>query len=208
MNTAVVRTKVVEPNEAEALSAVAVASAQLAAALEALRMARCEPENEPCPRCEDPEKPADDCYRCKGTGRIKKTFPWVVTNVRWEEGEILKPSLFDRGVKWVAVRPCDKELLGKTFLGVLLGDMALSTSVSLEGDGTLMVRRSMYNPAMYVPDLNRVVFGCGSWWAAINSPEGLHQITDADIQDVWYVKALKELSSDNGDPSASDAAPV
>jgi hypothetical protein len=36
--------------------------------------------------------------------------------------------------------------------------------------------------------------GYESWWGQINSPEELKAITDVDIQNVWYVKALKEMA--------------
>lgn len=50
------------------------------------------------------------------------------------------------------------------------------------------------NPAIFVPDLNRVVWGMESWWGPIESKEKLHQITDEDISNVWYVKAAKEFN--------------
>lgn len=51
----------------------------------------------------------------------------------------------------------------------------------------------MHNPAMYVPGLNDIVFGAGSWWRQIKSPEGLAEISDKDIDSVWYMRALKDL---------------
>ena len=51
------------------------------------------------------------------------------------------------------------------------------------------------NPAIFIPSLNKIVWGYGSWWGEIASAEKLHQITDSDIQNVWYVRALKQLQS-------------
>ena len=97
---------------------------------------------------------------------------------------------------WVAVRPCDDASKGKTFLGVYLGEFALSQGCSFSrATGILGVYMGMHNPAIYVPELRRIVFGCGSWWGVIEGPEGLRQISDADIGDVWYVRALKDLST-------------
>lgn len=41
-----------------------------------------------------------------------------------------------------------------------------------------------------------------SWWALIKGPEHLKEITDGDIQSVWYVQALKamtEAESEHGE---------
>jgi hypothetical protein len=59
--------------------------------------------------------------------------------------------------------------------------------------GVLEVGLAMHNPAIWVPDLKRIVFGMESWWGVIDNPDDLKQITDADIQNVWYVKALQGL---------------
>jgi hypothetical protein len=94
---------------------------------------------------------------------------------------------------WVSVRPCGEEYGGKTYLGIYLGDLAVNPVIFLKEDQTLEVMMHQ-NPAMYVPDLKEVIWGMGSWWGRIDSPEGLRKITDADIENIWYVKALKELS--------------
>lgn len=95
---------------------------------------------------------------------------------------------------FVAVRPCSKEYSNKTFLGVYLGEAALSQGIKLE-DGKLKTNLSHYNPAIFVPDLNEIIYGCGSWWGKIESAEDLKQISDTDINNVWYVKALKNLNT-------------
>jgi hypothetical protein len=55
----------------------------------------------------------------------------------------------------------------------------------------------MLNPVIFIPDIMRVVLGIESWWSVIRKPEDLKQITDADIQNVWYVKALKSMHKDS-----------
>lgn len=92
--------------------------------------------------------------------------------------------------KWVSVRPCDGD---KTYLGVYLGDLNLSPQLSWHSRTKVLSVHPHKNPAIYVPDLKRVVWGMESWWGVIDKPEDLKKITDADIQNVWYVKALIEL---------------
>lgn len=92
----------------------------------------------------------------------------------------------------VAVRPCDESLKGKTFFGVYLGEFPREVIVSLNTkNGVLTVCQGMHNPAMWVPELDRVVWGCESWWGAVESEKDLPQITDDDIQNTWYVKAMQ-----------------
>jgi hypothetical protein len=110
--------------------------------------------------------------------------------------------------RWVAVRPCappdllapdGKPINGRTFLGVYLGDLALGTRANFHtSEGILESGFSQHNPAMWVPDLRRVVLGCGSWWRLLERPSDLAEIADADIQSVWYVRALRDLEGGAG----------
>lgn len=99
---------------------------------------------------------------------------------------VTKPGSF------VRVRPAGDD---RTFLGIYLGDMPVGIAgIQKKGeDGKLYLTRSYPNPCIFVPDLSQLVYGLESWWGAISSEKDLHQITDADIEGVWYVRALKAL---------------
>lgn len=102
---------------------------------------------------------------------------------------------------WVKVRPCDEEHKGKTFLGIFLGAIALSVGCSFDPkSGILEIRQGMHNPAMWVPAINKIVFGAGSWWGEIKDPDELRQISDGDIAAVPYVRVLKALAGDGAPP--------
>ena len=123
-------------------------------------------------------------------------YPITVSGITTRTGSrVVKPGLRSKPAgSFVAVRPCDKEHEGKTFLGVLLGEIALSATALFHPEtGVLEVGLSMHNPAIWVPDLARIVFGMESWWGVIESPDDLHQITNQDIDNIWYVKAMKDL---------------
>lgn len=99
---------------------------------------------------------------------------------------------------FVAVRPVGKEYGGKTFLGIYVGDVASDVDCRFHRTtGILSIALGMHNPAIYVPDLKRIVFGYESWWAKLESPEDLRQISDKDIENVWYVKALRDLGGNS-----------
>lgn len=94
---------------------------------------------------------------------------------------------------FVSVRPCGDEYKGNTYLGIMLGDMMQSAAACVTKEGVLELH-PFTNPAMYVPSLNKVVWGCESWWHKISSPKELDQITDSDISEQWYMRLLKEMA--------------
>ena len=65
--------------------------------------------------------------------------------------------------------------------------------VSYDKDEQMLSISNMYNPAIFVPEINEVVFGYESWWSLINSSEDIEDITNDDISNVWYVKMLNNL---------------
>lgn len=90
----------------------------------------------------------------------------------------------------VAVRKCSD---GKTYLGLYLGDLATGVCCYLnEQTGIVHFSLGRHNPAIWIPQTCEMVYGLESWWSPIEKPEDLEQITDEDIQNTWYVKALKE----------------
>lgn len=96
----------------------------------------------------------------------------------------------------VAIRPVKDNPEKKTYLGVYLGDLPIKSATTTyhlkTKELTFLVAT---NPAIFVPDLNLVVWGYESWWGPLRNRDQLRQITDGDIQNVWYVKALTELVS-------------
>ena len=94
----------------------------------------------------------------------------------------------------VRVRPCGDEYEGKTYFGVLIGEVPLGISSRINSEGTLTVMRSMYNPAIFVPALGEIIYGAGSWWSEIDPDQEIDQITDEMIGDVWYVKMMVEMA--------------
>lgn len=96
---------------------------------------------------------------------------------------------------FVKIRPCDDKYDNKTYLGILIGEAALSSSVSIK-DGAIICSWSMYNPAILIPEMSEVVYGCESFWGEIESEDDLRELTDQNINNVWYIKALKQLSRD------------
>ena len=129
----------------------------------------------------------------------------LVKEITFEEGETLRTesTAGKRCGDMVAVRPCAAEYENKTFLGVLIGDIALSIGATLDQDDVLTIRRQRYNPAIFIPEKNAVVYGCGSWWGKIESEDQLKNISDKDIESIWYVKALRQIEQNSSRNPAS-----
>jgi hypothetical protein len=143
------------------------------------------------------------------TQRLKKQaedrmikYPITVTGVEFKVDPPVSKTSWQRNRKvgmYVAIRSCKKDHGDKTRLGILIGWVPVHSSVEFlaeEGKkdtGKLVFYHNGQNPAIFVPDLNEVVLGCESWWGPIESPEQLREITDGDIQNVWYVKAMNTM---------------
>jgi len=130
-------------------------------------------------------------------GRIK--YPIEVSGIKFEvdrpvQHESWQAKRCPPG-SFVAVRPCDEECKGKTYLGLMIGWVPIHTGASYNKETKeLTFSHTGDNPAMFVFDLGRVVLGCGSWWGPIKDEAHLKQITNDDIENVWYVKAMKALA--------------
>lgn len=98
--------------------------------------------------------------------------------------------------RFAKIKPCGDEYVGKTYLGLFLGELPIGHSISHNMETKELNVSFSTNPAIFVFDLNKIVYGMESWWGIIESEEDLKEITNDDINDVWYVKALKELSND------------
>ena len=119
----------------------------------------------------------------------------VVLSVAVEKMDFLGKKDIGKAVR---VRPCDEKYQGKTFLGIFLGELPIPMHVSYNKDEQMLSISNMYNPAIFVPEINEVVFGYESWWSLINSSEDIEDITDETINNTWYVKMLNNLDKQEG----------
>ena len=95
----------------------------------------------------------------------------------------------------VKVRSCRKEHGDKTYLGVLIGDMATTVGHKCVA-GVVTAYPAAHNPAIFVPELGDIIYGYESFWSRIDSEEDLQlMLTDDTIKNVWYMKALASLGS-------------
>jgi hypothetical protein len=117
-------------------------------------------------------------------------YPITISHINWVQDE--SNPFWRRGEpKLVAVRPVGDE---RTYLGVHMGDLHGGCSATYHAEsGVLSLEYTSHNPAIVVPSLKRIVMGRESWWGEIKSEADLRQITDKDIDNVWYVQALRKM---------------
>lgn len=95
----------------------------------------------------------------------------------------------------VKIRPCGEEYGNKSYLGFYLGDLALGSSITT-AENKIQLNFSGHNPAIFVPSLKKIIYGCESWWGPIRTEKDLAEITDSDIDKIWYVQLWKEMARD------------
>lgn len=93
----------------------------------------------------------------------------------------------------VEVRPAGDK---KTYLGFLLGDFPMSAAVTYNQKTKALKVLPFANPAIFVPELGKIIFGCESWWRRIESVKDAKEITDKDIENTWYVQMLREMEGE------------
>jgi len=119
-------------------------------------------------------------------------YPIEVQSVKVREGSGMDTIKVGTPVR---VRPCFETTGHKpktTYDGVFLGEMPCGMTSAYWPKIKELTVVSSCNPAMYVPALKRVVWGMESFWSRVDKETKDKDITDEDISNTPYVKALKK----------------
>ena len=133
----------------------------------------------------------EDCEKCEKYKSRYIEYPIEVSKINSETRNYWKDNDCGQIVK---IRPCGKEYGDRTYLGILLGDLPLTNYISYQEETKELNVSVSCNPAIFVPELKKIIFGMESWWGRIENADELKEITNDDIDNVWYVKLLKEMS--------------
>lgn len=135
----------------------------------------------------------EQCENCPDYESRFIEYPIQVNSIKCDK---MKQLMMGRAGSLVKIRPCNKEYGDKTYLGLYLGNQPWSQTVSYNSESGELTVGMTTNPAIYVFELQRIIFGAESWWSIIENTEELEDITDEDINNQWYVKALKAMHKD------------
>ena len=138
----------------------------------------------------------EDCEYCEKYVSLYIEYPLTVTGI--ENCPINKYSLRPVG-KLCEIKPCGKEYENKTYLGIYLGELPISINTSYNRETGVLTNSTMNNPAIFVPNIGKIIYGCESWWRIIDSVDEFKERSKEDIVDTWYVKLLKELAKEDKD---------
>lgn len=126
---------------------------------------------------------------------MKIKYPIEVNGIVSGQSKTIEDDFEHKVGELIRIQPCSKDYEGKTFLGIYMGRIAKSNMVSYnQVTKELSIEFCLHNPAIFVPDLNKIIYGYESWWSKIDSMNDLKDITNEEIQNVWYVRALKQIS--------------
>lgn len=115
-------------------------------------------------------------------------FPICVTSIdnRSDQHYTLYPC-----GKPVRIRVCEDK---KTYFGILLGELPIQVSCSHNKNTGHITIQMITNPAIYVPELSKIIYGYESWWERIDSiEEAKKMISDSEINNVWYMRLLRDM---------------
>lgn len=135
----------------------------------------------------------EDCEKCEKYKSKYIEYPITVNQIDIDHTDY-KPLFHDTGTL-VAVNPCDEKFQGKTYIGILIGDIPIQPLISYDEEEQKLNISEFKNPCIFVPELKKLVFGYESWWTAIETEADLKEITQKDIENTWYVKLAKEMLS-------------
>lgn len=136
----------------------------------------------------------EECENCKKYESKYIEYPIEVSKI--EDNFKDDYSLRNCGMI-VKIRPCGEEYGNKTYLGIYLGELPIGTFISYHPETKVLSVSAHRNPAIFVPELKKIIYGCESWWGEIKNENELKDISDEDIDSVWYVQLLKSLSKRN-----------
>ena len=84
----------------------------------------------------------------------------------------------------------------KSYLGLYIGNLPHAIQTSFDPKTGTLSNNAVTNPAIYVFELKRIVYGYESWWRTIESVKDFKGISEKDIENTWYVRLLKTLEQD------------
>ena len=133
---------------------------------------------------------AEECESCLQFKNKHIQYPIEVNKIECES--LGSFNEYEPGTP-VRVMPCAKEYNGKTYLGMYLGNLPVENYISYKKEQKQLNIHAINNPAIYVFELKKIIYGCESYWSVINDPNDFEDITKETLDNVWYVQLLKEF---------------
>ncbi|MBO5435059.1 hypothetical protein J6A31_04480 [bacterium] len=134
-----------------------------------------------------------DCENCSNFKSRYIEFPIEVNEIENTPIDTAFTGLGHTCGEIVEIRPCGEEYNDKSFIGIYIGDLPMQLSSSYNSESKTLRNYAIPNPAIFVPELKKIIFGVESFWRKIDSIDDFKGISDADIDNTWYIQLMKSL---------------
>lgn len=134
----------------------------------------------------------EDCENCSKFDSKYIEYPLTINGI--DNADIKNVYSLHKVGRLCEISPCGEEYKGKSFLGIYLGDLPISIMSSYSRDTGILKNSAMTNPAIFVPELKKIIYGCSSWWRVIDKVDDFKGITKEEIENTWYVQLLKSFN--------------
>jgi len=135
----------------------------------------------------------EKCEKCESFNSRFIEYPITVAKIDQAMWDVNDTLYRDKVGSLVLVRPTDPEYKGKTFVGIHLGELPAGPHISYNNASQTLNVFGNPNPAFFIPEIKKILFGYESWWMVPNKDELDAQITDEMIEAQPYMKMLKEM---------------
>ena len=92
----------------------------------------------------------------------------------------------------------------KSYLGIYFGDLPIGIQSTYDTKTGKLNNFAVKNPAIYVFELKRIVYGCESWWRIIKSLDEFKGIPMDEIENTWYVRLLRDMQKKDNNSSKKE----
>ena len=132
----------------------------------------------------------EECESCTQFKNKHIQYPIKVNKIEYDP--LKSWNQYEPGTP-VRIMPCAKKYKEKTYRGMYLGNLPIQNYISYKEETKQLNVCAMNNPAIFVFELEKIIYGCESYWNVINDPNDFKEITKEMLDNVWYVQLLKEF---------------
>lgn len=136
------------------------------------------------------------CEKCKDFDSRYIEYPIEVNSINTVPIDTSFAGVGHTCGEIVEIRPCAEEYNNKSFIGIYIGDLPMMISSSYNKATKAITTQAIPNPAIFVPELKKIIFGAESFWRKLDSIEDFKGISDTDINNTWYMQLMKNMMSD------------
>lgn len=133
---------------------------------------------------------SEECDTCESYKNRYMEFPLTIDDIELVPFKSLDTHHIGTPVR---IKPCTKEETDKTYLGIYLGELPIQNLASYTEEDKKLRIQAMMNPAIYVFELKKIIYGCESYWSFIKDPHDFEEITPEMINGQWYIELLKSF---------------